>query len=64
MSHRFFFQKFVQRDKPDAVILDVDVLGALAVDFRRGIHIDCLYEGSLTPTAKPFLLTKSARIAA
>ena len=46
MSRRFFFQKFVQRDKPDAVILDVDVLGALAVDLHRGIHIDCLHQFS------------------
>ncbi len=46
MSRRFFFQKFVQRDESDAVILDVDVLGALAVDLHRGIHIDCLHQFS------------------
>ena len=31
-----------QRDESDAVILDVDMLGALAVDLHRSIHIDCL----------------------
>ena len=43
-SRRFFFQKFVQGDESDAVILDVDVLGALAVYPDGRIHIDCLQQ--------------------
>ena len=36
--------QFIQRDESDPVILDVDVLSALAAGFVRCVHIDCLYK--------------------
>jgi len=43
-SRRFLFRKFFQRDKADAIILDVDVLSALTAGFVGCFHIDRLYQ--------------------
>ena len=36
--------QFIQRDKPNSVILDVDILSAFAAGLVRGIHIDGLHK--------------------
>ncbi len=42
----FLFCKFFHRDKADSVILDVDILSALAAGFVGRFHIDRLYQRS------------------
>ena len=41
-SRRFLFHEFVQGDKAQPVILDVDALPPLAAGLVRGLHIDRL----------------------
>lgn len=36
--------QFIQRDKPDTIILDVDILSALVAGLVRCVHIDRLYK--------------------
>lgn len=41
---RFLFYQFIQWDKSDAVILDMDLLLALVTGLVQGIHIDVLHK--------------------
>lgn len=43
-SRRCPFHQFIQRDKAQAVILDVDALTALATGLVWGFHIDGLHQ--------------------
>ena len=43
-SRLFIWQKLIQRDESKSIILDVDMLSALAAGLIRCIHIDGLYQ--------------------
>ena len=60
-SCRFFFCQFFQRNKADAIVLDVDALAALAAGFVGCLHIDGLHQfpqGIRVKGLNPYILVR------